>query len=298
MVILIDLREVRLNVFKCQNLQIFSEDLEGIPQEVYSRPLDCERHHESPHGVDLVMTSLELSKIVTNDNISSMANSTNSLLACLVLINEENESLRPPVVSGCSNVLLPVQDETGRNEVVVSSKTSLSLLHASLNWKNESLSVFFRVQVPDEVAESACKLVLQVKDADATDSVVAQQAVSCRTQKFHFQQMSLHKQNFYEVCAKLETGIDGLEDSDTNSQCVSVEREVEAATSKSYSTTSSTKEPILPLVLTLVFLAIGIAVLVVLYLVVKGYLSDRHRPGFLPEPQHPGRAGVNFTNVL
>ena len=228
-----------------------------------------------------------------------MANGTNSLLACLVLINEENESLRPPVVSGCSNVQLPVQGEAGRSELEVSSKTSLSLLHASLNWNSESLSVFFRVQVPDEVADSACKLVLQVKDADVTESVVAQQTVSCKTQKFHFQQMSLHKQNYYEVCAKLETGNDGLTESDTSSHCVSVEREVEAAATKSYSTTtSSTKEPILPLVLTLVFLAIGIAVLVVLYLVVKGYLSERHRPGFLPEPQHPGRAGKILDSLV
>ena len=36
-------------------------------------------------------------------------------------------------------------------------------------------------------------------------------------------------------------------------------------------------QPILPLVLTLVFLGVGIATLVVLYLIVKGYLSDRHK---------------------
>ena len=39
----------------------------------------------------------------------------------------------------------------------------------------------------------------------------------------------------------------------------------------------STSAPILPLVLTLVFLGVGIATLVVLYLILKGYLSDRHK---------------------
>ena len=59
------------------------------------------------------------------------------------------------------------------------------------------------------------------------------------------------------------------------------------------------KEPILPLILTLVFLALGIAVLVVLYLIVRGYLSDRNQAGFLPEPAvHSGRAGKIVDSLV
>merc|ERR1712156_1266667 len=49
------------------------------------------------------------------------------------------------------------------------------------------------------------------------------------------------------------------------------------AAEKLINRSSNHQLPILPLVLTLVFLGIGIATLVVLYLIVKGYLSDRHK---------------------
>merc|ERR1712156_512468 len=63
------------------------------------------------------------------------------------------------------------------------------------------------------------------------------------------------------------------------SNCTSVKTTIPLK-SKTYQerpTNITHKAPILALVLTLVFLGIGIAALVVLYLIVKGYLSDRHK---------------------
>merc|ERR1711902_172203 len=66
-----------------------------------------------------------------------------------------------------------------------------------------------------------------------------------------------------------------------DSKCTSV-ISMRPSTSKTYQAMASAphqlkKAPVLALVLTLVFLGIGIAALVVLYLIVKGYLSDRHK---------------------
>ena len=174
---------------------------DGIQQEVYSRPLDCERRHETPHGVDVLTTSLELSKIVSNNT---------SLLACLVLINEENESIRPPVVSGCGTVQLPKINESEKYELE-STETSISLLHASLNLNSDTLIIFFRVQVLEQLRDS-CKLQLKVQNSDEVDNVLAQQTVSCSAQKFVFQQISssISRQGFYEVCASIQSEEDGM----------------------------------------------------------------------------------------
>ena len=140
---------------------------------------------------------------------------------------------------------------------------------------------------------NSCKVLLQVRDTDAYEDIVDQQTVPCRSQKFHFQSVSLLRQKFYEVCAKLTSETDtAAEPGSQNFQCVNVESETKnlstsnvlASASKTSTSATLAKEPILPLVLTLIFLSFGIAVLVILYLVVKGYLNDRHRAGFLPEP--------------
>ena len=131
--------EIRLNYFKCQNIQIFAEDDSGNQEEVYSRPFDCEKRHSTPHGVDYVTTSIEMSKIVTSDVNNA------SLLACLVLLNEEVKSKRAPVVSGCSKIVNIVQTEATKS---IPDSTDLTLLHAFLNWNRDAISVFFSVQGP------------------------------------------------------------------------------------------------------------------------------------------------------
>ena len=280
--------EIRLNAFKCQNLQIYSEDAAGNQTEVYSRPFECEKRHDNPHGVDYVTTSLEMTKIVSRD-----ANNA-SLLACLVLINDEVDSMRPPVVSGCGSIAKVIEAEAGRHadgSTSRSTSSNLTLLHAFFNWNRDAISVFFRINSDADADDDvdACKIFLQVKDTDSFEDVIDQQTVPCKAQKFHFQSISLQKQKFYEICATLID--DSVTVTSQNVQCINVESETDSSTNFLTPTTSSTstsasakKAPILPLILTLIFLSIGIAVLVVLYLVVKGYMNERHRSGFLPEP--------------
>jgi hypothetical protein len=216
-----------------------------------------------------------MSKIVARD-----ANST-SLLACLVLLNEEDGSARPPVVSGCGSVPFRAEDESGTSR---HAWQNVTLLHAFFNWNRDAVSVVFRVQVPED-QKDACRVLLQVRDTDALEDVIDQQVVPCKNQNFHFQEISLPKQKFYEVCAKL---LSAGGDAEPAPKCIDVE--AESGDRFSAQNRPPPKEPILPLVLTLIFLAVGIAVLVILYLVVRGYLSDRHRAGFLPEPLRPARA--------
>jgi len=144
---------------------------------------------------------------------------------------------------------------------------------------NKSFIIF----VP-ESEKVSCKIFLEVRDTDSFEDVIDQQTVPCSAQKFHFQSVSLRPRKFYEICAKFvaENVVAGT--ASQNFKCIDVESEANSTTSLSSSTASTRKEPILPLVLTLIFLSVGIAVLVVLYLVVKGYLNDRHLAGFLPEP--------------
>ena len=125
-----------------------------------------------------------------------------------------------------------------------------------------------------------CQVTFQVEAGDFDDlgeRVVASHKLSChRGQNFTFRGLRTAPNDILRVCAWLEFGPLIYH---TNSICADVQigqRQV-ASSRVARVHESSTSEPILPLVLTLVFLGVGIATLVVLYLIVKGYLSDRHR---------------------
>ncbi len=99
-----------------------------------------------------------MSKIVTRD-----ANNV-SLVACLVLLNEEEDSMKPPVVSGCGYVAKVIQPEMDQSAVISASVFNLTVLHAFFNFNRDAISVFFRVQTP---GTNAIKLFFPALDVSA-----------------------------------------------------------------------------------------------------------------------------------
>ena len=124
------------------------------------------------------------------------------------------------------------------------------------------------------------------------ESVVDRKVVDCTTKNFTFHEMLYGGKNgdFILVCAWQE--IDHVQTSEK--QCTHAMQHIGAQTNNkiisqnlSISDKSNTK---LPLILTLVFLCVGIIGLVILHNVVKGYLSDRRgavsAPSFLCSIHH------------
>ena len=131
--------------------------------------------------------------------------------------------------------------------------------------------------------QSNCQITFEIKARDPHDlgqRVVKSHKKSCKGQNFTFQGLRIDPLlTNLQVCASLDLQHQSSSIQKRTSKCTSVKTTIPLK-SKTYQerpTNITHKAPILALVLTLVFLGIGIAALVVLYLIVKGYLSDRHK---------------------
>jgi len=122
---------------------------------------------------------------------------------------------------------------------------------------------------------------LQLKSADVRlkNSHFTAQISRCEVEKYTFHSLRLQYEDRLRVCAWLDFGPTYQH---TNSKCSNVisnlmlPASAEPAIQRPHRPAHKSA-PLLPLVLTLVFLGVGIATLVVLYLILKGYLSDRHK---------------------
>ena len=152
----------------------------------------------------------------------------------------------------------------------------------NLEAKSEAIG---HVEIHYEVnQQSDCQITFEIKARDPHDlgqRVVKSHKKSCKGQNFTFQGLRIDPLlTNLQVCASLDLqhqSSDSIQK--RTSKCTSVKTTIPLK-SKTYQerpTNITHKAPILALVLTLVFLGIGIAALVVLYLIVKGYLSDRHK---------------------
>ena len=147
----------------------------------------------------------------------------------------------------------------------------------SIEAKSEAID---QVEVNYEVSpDSDCQISIQIEASDPDDlgeRVVASHRKGCQGHNFTFQGLRINPEDKLRVCAWLD-----FEFQHSDSKCTPV-NSMRPSTSKTYQAMATAphqlkKAPVLALVLTLVFLGIGIAALVVLYLIVKGYLSDRHK---------------------
>lgn len=252
---------VDLTGYKCGLFQLYTSNDNGKDTEFYTADLDC----QPPQTV--IEASLDLKKVgLLAHNIHPVA----SILACATILKPLKNDVFDSVTN-CTRINL--QGQSHRHPIA--SLKSLSAKSDIIGQVDIVFEVDFEVNSTDL---RGCRLALQI-EADAQDfneRVVATHQVKCEGQTFSFYGLRVASEDALRVCGWLEFGPDYWH---TNSKCIPVENLSSSKTVKANykGPHTPTEAPVLPLVLTLVFLGVGIAALVVLYLIVKGYLSDRHK---------------------
>merc|ERR1719189_1563737 len=143
------------------------------------------------------------------------------------------------------------------------------------------IEVSFDIKNSSKSDEVECKINLSVEAGTSEDHgerFLATQIINCEAKNFTFIGLRPASNHKLRVCAFLDFG--PTLHYHTDSKCsyvISNQIAVAEPATLQPRRPITHKAPILALVLTLVFLGIGIAALVVLYLIVKGYLSDRHK---------------------
>ena len=246
-----------LPFYSCHNLQVMCVSSSG-QQDVYSEKLDC----DSAKNDQRIAIDLDTSVIPSCDDPES------TYLVCVFVQN--NSAPADPPIPGCSQVILnPINYH----------KTLVSSLRASLHSQSKTLTVSFDTHPPpsfftDKSAIRSCTMNLQVVDTDLietgdSESVVSNALIPCTSQSYKFTKIFIH--GHLKVCVTQELVYDIAITTDktctrvmeTFSEPLPVQR------------TPVKERPLLPLILTLVFLCVGIIALVILYLIFKGCLKDR-----------------------
>ena len=237
---------VNLSDFTCDQVQLYAQDEERQVQ-FYSAPLDC--------LANLVQINLDLKKVgILAHNIHPVSN----ILACATILKNPNQE----VLTNCTTIQL---EPSAKRPV------------ASLQFLKAQTSILGQIEVQYDIieVEQNCKIYLQIETdnaiVDYNERIVASHMLNCHTRNFTFGGLRILPSDTLRVCGWLQFGPQYYH---TDSKCANVISIPMKVPEKLIRPKSA---PVLPLVLTLVFLGIGIAALVVLYLIVKGYLSDRHK---------------------
>ena len=125
--------------------------------------------------------------------------------------------------------------------------------------------------------DPSCKVRLSVGVPSVLPTVIGIRTFNCSVSKYVFTGQPVH--NYYNVCAVLQVEESNLDQQEVlellsrHGQCMIV-----SAPRVRYQLRS-----VMPLVLTLVFLALGIACLTVLYLIVKRHREDSKHSVFKPK---------------
>lgn len=263
---------LNLSDFRCEHLQLFREDYQGNKKEIYSRPVTCNNNKV----LDL---SVDLRKAGVLDYKNHML-----LSACLSVLLKKDTNGKRSLESDCSDVFTVGNNSTTSDyhyHYNDGKKPILRYLAATLDYTQVLVS--YKVDLQDSTEE--CKVSLQVEAVDADrlgERVVAvAHRISCTGETFLF--TGLNDREEMKVCAWIEQQDDPQ---DSRAQCAKVKGPQVMYRARSQ---GNEKAPVLPLVLTLVFLGVGIAALVVLYLIVRGYLSDRRKASLVQMRQNGGR---------
>ena len=240
---------VELDNFTNEQVQLFKNDNnEQVKVQFYSAPL-MQLHMENS---TILEANFHLKKLgILTNNLHPV----DSILACATIMKND---LTP--VTNCTEIKL-------KEELNKHPKTVLNSIQANL-LSSSSIKVDYSTL---NKVDQNCQINLQVEAGDADDlgeRVVANQIISCTSKEFIFEGLRFVPRDKIRICAWLDFGPLFYH---TNSVCSNVIR------IQNHERHEIQTAPILPLVLTLVFLAVGIACLLVLYLIVKGYLSDRHK---------------------
>merc|ERR1719266_177191 len=270
--------EVKITNFTTDQVQLYRDDLGGQDTQIISKPL-IPLQPRSDLEDNKITTVLEANFDLKNVGILAAQTSSNihpgplsAILACATIVKADKTP-----VTNCTRVQL--------NEAVVTKHAPLASLTSIQAETVIQGAIDVTFEVKNQSSDVECKINLFVEAGDADDRgerVVATQIIKCEKSNFTFTNLRLASNDRLRVCGWLDFGPLYYH---THSVCETVISNITSpplAPGRAEPATlrprrPQTSAPLLPLVLTLVFLGVGIATLVVLYLIVKGYLSDRHK---------------------
>ena len=238
--------------YTCGQLHIFEEsDSEGVVLVTHDT-LACD--DDKQKGKTLI-TSLNIEDYGLSMN--------NPYIICISLVQNQT------VIPGCSGSL----SVTNHDQVSIHSleeQSSITALHANVSI-DHSINIFLHTRVPSTMV-NACKVHVSVGLPVSLPTVLSLRTFNCSISKYVLADIPVH--NYYNICAVLqveESHPDKQEVLDILShsgQCMIV-----STPSIRYHTRS-----VQPLLLTLIFLSIGIACLTVLYFIIKWFIQDNKHP--------------------
>jgi len=232
--------------YTCGQLHVFQESQELGPLLVLQNALDCSS--QSQPSPSLLPVTVDLA----GHNLSL----TEAYIFCISLLQDAS------VIPGCSGALHLQGEQT---EVrTLEQQASLHHLHANVSTDGSEVTISLETKVPPAMKNS-CLLKLSLSLPTSPPIEVASTSLNCSTSLHTFSHLAPH--TYYNVCAALhvEAG------SSPRAQCLL------AAAPRLRTAPRS----VMPLLLTLVFLALGIACLTVLYLIVRRHREDSHHRVFL-----------------
>lgn len=246
--------------YKCGHLHVFEEsDNEGVVLVTHDS-LVCNDENERSSEILQISLDVEEYKIST----------TKPYIICISLVQNQT------VIPGCSGSL----SVANHNQVSIHSleeQSSITSFHANASI-NHDISVFLRTRVPQSMSH-ACKVHVSVGLPVVLPAVLSVRTFNCSVSKFVLADIPIH--NYYNVCVVLQVEESHPDDQEVldhlskHGQCMIV-----STPQVRYQTRS-----VMPLVLTLVFLALGIACLTVLYLIVKRHREDQKQAPFRNTPR-------------
>jgi len=243
--------------YKCGQLHVFEEkESEGVVLVTHDT-LACDDDNDLT--ADTLHVSLDMEKY--------QLSFTKPYIICISLVQDQS------VIPGCSGSL----SGSAPDQVSIQSleeQSCITSLHANVSVTHD-ISVYLRTRVSSNM-DPSCKVRVSVGVPSVLPTVIGIRTFNCSVSKYVFTGLPAH--NYYNVCAVLqveESNFDQqelLELLSRHGQCMIV-----SAPRVRYQLRS-----VMPLVLTLVFLALGIACLTVLYLIVKRHREDSKQEMFKP----------------
>ncbi len=253
-----------LTEYKCDVVQLYRENPNGDKVQFCTKsPSNCVGN--------VVEATIDLKK--TCDIVTSNIHPVTSILACLSIYNPSNSD----VLSNCTTVKLNSNNAHPAQLASIHNITAISP-----NSGQVDVNAVVDFEVKKDFVTDYCWLAMQLEAGDADDlgeRVAATHKVTCKNaREFSFVGLRVDPMDVLRLCCWLELGPGRAH---TSPLCVTVQKVVQSVSAKFEDGGQLQNDgggaPILPLALTLVFLGVGIAALVVLYLIVRGYLSDRHK---------------------
>ena len=249
--------------YKCGQLHVFEEiESEGVVLVTHDT-LSCDDNKEKTSQT--LHVSLDMEKYQLSN--------TKPYIICISLL--QNQS----VIPGCSgSISVSTKDQVSIHSL--EEQASITSLHANVSVTHD-ISVYLRTRVPSNMVHS-CRVHMSVGVPVLLPTVLSVRTFNCSVNKYVLADIPAH--NYYNVCAVLQVEESHLDHQEVlellsrHGQCMII-----SAPRVRYQTRS-----VMPLVLTLVFLALGIACLTVLYLIVKRHREDSKQSVFI----HTSMAGA------